>query len=298
MGTDVSTSPSRGSDHHWHCSLKHCPNFRSGGTRPRIIMGGDFQHNPGWHPDFPTSAPSTVRALQDILPSSVLPARPVTAEPTWVSPRGHVGALDHVISSAKATITSHVEVVFPSDRIPQVARFWSIHPISPLPAIHAKGRYLLPKTPGKHMVKQFREAFGHFQPVWRHQKLNVAVMSFSKAVEHTAQTVAGPLPSYLNTPGPMMQIQTHFKRLLDQHPRWWTNPEKVKAVPASRTKIRPAWELAEVEKALQIAPIASLCVAGAPAPSKTQYRIVRKQTANDRVEATYMWRGYLSQRHC
>ena len=52
--------------------------------------------------------------------------------------------------------------------------------------------------------------------------------------------------------------------------------------------MRAAWEIAKVEKALQIAPVTSLCVAGAPAPSKKEYRIIRKQTANTRVEPMYV----------
>ena len=43
-----------------------------------------------------------------------------------------------------------------------------------------------------------------------------------------------------------------------------------------------------MEKALQIAPVTSLCVTGAPAPSKKEYRIIRKQAANIQVEPTYV----------
>ena len=78
----------------------------------RLIIGGDFQHNPGFHPGFPFSAPSITRAFQEVLPSSVCPAHPTTAEPTWVSPQGHVGALDHVVSSIPATITSRTDITF------------------------------------------------------------------------------------------------------------------------------------------------------------------------------------------
>ena len=117
-------------------------------------MGGDFQHNPGFHPGFPTSAPSITRAFQEILPDSVFPARPTTAEPTWVSAQGHVGALDHVVSSLPATITSRIDITFPSDHIPQLASFQSLRPAPPLPSIHSKGRrYLLPKTPGARTVQ-------------------------------------------------------------------------------------------------------------------------------------------------
>ena len=184
----------------------------------QLTIGGDFQHNPGFHPGFPCSAPSITRAFQEILPDSVSPARPTTAEPTWVSAQGHVGALDHVIYSLPATITSCIDITFPSDHIPQLARFQSVHPVSPLPAIHSKGRYLLPKTPGTRTVQQFQEAFGQLKPIWRTQPLGVAIQYFSKAILQAVQTVAGPPANYLDRPNAVVQIQQHLNHKVVQYP--------------------------------------------------------------------------------
>ena len=141
----------------------------------QLIMGGAFQHNPGWHPGFPQSAPSVLSCFSRNSSCLSIPGPPNDrrAHIAWVSPQGHVGAPHHVISMAPATITSRINVVFPSDHIPQPASFQSIHPISPTPAIHAKGRYF-----------QFGEAYGRLRPTWRDQPLNVAVLYFCKAVEH------------------------------------------------------------------------------------------------------------------
>ena len=100
--------------------------------------------------------------------------------------------------------------------------------------------------------------------------------------------MAGPPDNYLDTPSAVVQIQRHLHKMLEQYPNWWRNPAQVKIISSLRAKMRAAWEIAEVEKALQIAPIASLCVIGAPAPSKAQYRIVRRQADSIRVEPTYV----------
>ena len=185
-----------------------------------------------------------------------------------MSAQEHVGTLDHVISSLPATITSRFDITFPSDHIPQLASFQSPRPASPLPSIHSKGWYLLPKTPGARTVPQFREIFGTLQPLWRTQSLGCAIRSFSKAILHAVQTVAGPPATYLDTPNALVQIQQHLNHKLGQYPHWWTHPSQVKDVSSLRAKVRAAWEIAEVSRALQIAPATSLCVSGAPAPSK------------------------------
>ena len=173
--------------------------------KDQLIMGGDFQHIPGFHPAFPFSAPSVTRAFQEILPDSVSPARPTTAEPTWVSPQGHVRALDHVVSSIPATITSRTDITFPSDHIPQLAKFQSLHPVSSLPAIHVKGA---------RTVQQFREASSQLKPIWRTQPLRVAILSFCKAIVQAVQTGASLQANYLDTPSAVVQIQWHLHQKL------------------------------------------------------------------------------------
>ena len=163
----------------------------------RLIIGGDFQRNPVIHPSFPVSAPSITRVFQEIVPGSVFPARPTTAEPTLVSAWGQVGALDHVISSLPATITSRIDFTFPSEHIPQPARIQSLRPVSPLPSIHSKGRYLLPKPSGARTVELFEETFGKLKPLWRTQPLGVTIQFFLKGFA-SGTNIGGP-SSYLST---------------------------------------------------------------------------------------------------
>ena len=89
-------------------------------------------------------------------------------------------------------------------------------------------------------------------------------------------------------PNAVVQIQQHLNHKLGQYPHWWTHPSQVKDVSALRAKVRAVWEIAEVERALQIVPVSGLCVAGALAPSKKEYRIICKHIANIGVEPTYV----------
>ena len=86
----------------------------------------------------------------------------------------------------------------------------------------------------------------------------------------------------------MVQVQRHLNPKLVQYPHWWKNPAQVTIVSSLRANGRGAWEIAQAEKALQIARITSFSFTGAPPPSKIEYRIIRKQTANIRVEPTYV----------
>ena len=116
-----------------------------------------------------------VHPIQDFLEGVEVPVLPTLARlgmrrlhplaeaPTWVSPQGFAGALDHIFlrtpSEAAQTTEVRSSSSFPSDHLPVTATLHDLPPAPQLVCPSKKGRFPIPREPLASQLRTLNDTF-------------------------------------------------------------------------------------------------------------------------------------------
>ena len=88
---------------------------------------------------------------------------PLAEAPTWVSPQGFAGALDHIFlrtpSEAAHTTEVRYDSGFPSDHLPVTATLHDLPPAPQLVCPSKKGRFPIPREPLASQLRTLNDTF-------------------------------------------------------------------------------------------------------------------------------------------
>ena len=129
-----------------------------------VVQTSDFNTNCRWAPDIPVSpAP-----LCDLVPPTLArlgmrPLGPLAQAPTWVSPQGFVGALDHIFLGSPSEVAHTTEMRsdfgFSSDHLPVLATFHDLPPAPQLVCPSRRGRFHIPRKPLRSQLRTLNDTF-------------------------------------------------------------------------------------------------------------------------------------------
>ena len=128
------------------------------------IFGGDFNVNRGWDFTCPLASSAVGASTLDSFENVSIRVVPtVNLGPTWISPKGYFGSLDHFLISQldeqSVVVTIYTESVFPSDHFPTCLQLRNIQAMEAPVAIHTWGRILAPKIIPSQYIQKYQALF-------------------------------------------------------------------------------------------------------------------------------------------
>ena len=176
------------------------------------ILGGDFNVDRGWDLSCPLAGSAISASILDVFegaPIQVVPkAKP---GPTWISPQGHFGSLDHVsiteTAQFSAVVTTHTESVFPSKHFPICLRLQGIPAVEPPKTLHTIGHIPAPEVIPIQYVHNYPQLFYDLLKTRDPDTLDECYCHFSKTVVQTAACVFGQPTNSNSAPTLVASIQ-------------------------------------------------------------------------------------------
>ena len=255
-----------------------------------VIMGGDFQCNPGWSADCVSVNTEIAPVLSQFAADmTLLPFTHGMSGPTWVSAQGFVGALDFFLSRRVSpdigTVHVENESVFPSNHYPVRLCLHTLPALVPPGSPASKARFHL----GTSVCKWQQETFADSCSGLRSLPLAAtpeAYRHFVSVLTTTAKAVFGPPSTPDIVPGLVSTSAQVLHALLKAHRRWWMNAPLVRKVIAARRAVRRVWEVVGLERSLEVVPLAR--PGGVAGPAKLDYRRLLRKPYTARIEPTYV----------
>ena len=240
-----------------------------------VVLTGDLNANCRWvsHlPVFPASLCDLV--LPTLARLGMRRLRPLAEAPTWVSPQGFAGALDHIFLRAPSEAAHTTEVrsdsSFPSDHLPVTATLHDLPPAPQLVCPSKKGRFPIPREPLASQLRTLNDIFRaelttpppgvpNAQP--RYTEVTCALYAAATAA------YGPPVPSQ-PVPSAIRVHVTNLQRYTLAYPDWASQSSHLVEVARLKQQIRAAWDFLLLEKDVGLAPLPA-----APGqPTKVDYR--------------------------
>ena len=129
-----------------------------------VVLTGDLNANCRWVPHLPISpAPLCDFVLPTLARLGFHRLHPLPEVPTWVSPPGFVGSLDHTFlrtpSEAAHTIEVRPDSSLPSDHPPVMSTLHDLPPAPQLVCPLKKGRFPIPREPLASQLRALNDTF-------------------------------------------------------------------------------------------------------------------------------------------
>ena len=240
-----------------------------------VVLTGDLNANCRWVSHLPVSPASLCDlVLPTLTRLGMRRLRPLAEAPTWVSPQGFAGALDHIFLRAPSEAAHTTEVrsdsSFPSDHLPVTATLHDLPPAPQLVCPSKKGRFPIPREPLASQLRTLNDTFraelaapppGAPAAQPRYTEVTSAL--------YTAATAAygPPVPSQ-PVPSTVRVHVTNLQRYTLAYPDWASQSSHLVEVARLKERIRAAWDVLLLEKDVGLAPLPA-----APGqPTKVDYR--------------------------
>ena len=225
-----------------------------------VLVGGDFQCNPGWLADCVSVNTEIALVLSEFVAHmAMLPFTHGMSGRTWASAQGFVGALDFFLSRRVSpeigTVRVENESVFPSDHYPVRLCLHTLP--APVPPGNPTSRARL--NLGTNVCKWQQETFADSCAGLRSlppTATSETYQHFVNVVTTTVEAVFGPLSTPDAVPSLVSVAARVLHALLKAHRRWWLTAPLVRKVIAARKKVRQAWGVVGLERSLEVVPLA------------------------------------------
>ena len=240
-----------------------------------VVLTGDLNANCRWVSHLPVSPASLCDlVLPTLTRLGMRRLRPLAEAPTWVSPQGFAGALDHIFlrtpSEAAHTTEVRSDSSFPSDHLPVTATLHDLPPAPQLVCPSKKGRFPIPREPLASQLRTLNDTFraelatpppGAPEAQPRYTEVTSAL--------YTAATAAygPPVPSQ-PVPSTVRVHVTNLQRYTLAYPDWASQSSHLVEVARLKERIRAAWDVLLLEKDVGLAPLP----ATPGQPTKVDYR--------------------------
>ena len=199
---------------------------------------------------------------------ALLPFTHGMSGPTWVTARGFVGALDVFLSRRVSpeigTVRAENKSVFPSDHYPVRLCLHTLPALVPPGNPTSTARFRLGTgVSGRPSQLAVLAPFSSLD-------CHVGVISlFCHCPNHGCRDGFRTTKYPDTVPGVVSTTARVLHALLKAHRRWWLTAPLVRKVVAARKAIRQAWEVAWLERSLEIVPLAP--PGGVKGPTKSDY---------------------------
>ena len=240
-----------------------------------VVLTGDLNANCRWVSHLPVSPASLCDlVLPTLTRLGMRRLRPLAEAPTWVSPQGFAGALDHIFLRAPSEAAHTTEVrsdsSFPSDHLPVTATLHDLPPAPQLVCPSKKGCFPIPREPLASQLRTLNDTFRaelttpppgapHAQP--RYTEVTSALYAAATAA------YGPPVPSQ-PVPSTIRVHVTNLQRYTLAYPDWASQSSHLVEVARLKERIRAAWDVLLLEKDVGLAPLPA-----APGqPTKVDYR--------------------------
>ena len=129
-----------------------------------VVLTGNLNASCRWVPHLPiSSAPLCDLILPMLARLGMRRLHPLAEAPTWVSPQGFAGALDHIFlctpSEAAHTTEVRSDSSFPSDHLPVIATLHDLPPAAQLVCPSKKGRLPIPREALANQLRALNDTF-------------------------------------------------------------------------------------------------------------------------------------------
>ena len=240
-----------------------------------VVLTGDLNANWRWVSHRPVSPASLCDlVLPTLARLGMRRLRPLAEAPTWVSPQGFVGALDHIFlrtpSEAAHTTEVRSDSSFPCDHLPVTATLHDLPPAPQLVCPSKKGRFPIPREPVASQLRTLNDTFRaelttpppgapHAQP--RYTEVTSALYAAATAA-YGPPVPSQPVPSTIHV------HVANLQRYTLAYPDWASQSSHLVEVARLKERIRAAWDVLLLEKDVGLAPLPA-----APGqPTKVDYR--------------------------
>ena len=129
-----------------------------------VVLTGDLNANCHWVSHLPISPASLCDlVLPTLARLGMRRLHPLAEAPTWVSPQGFAGALDHIFLRTPSEVAHTTEVrsdsSFPFDHLPVTATLHDLPPAPQLVCPSKKGRFPIPREPLASQLRTLNDTF-------------------------------------------------------------------------------------------------------------------------------------------
>ena len=209
-------------------------------TPARVVV---LNANCHWVPHLPVSpAPLCDLVLPTLARLGMCRLHPLAEAPTWVSPQGFAGALDHIFlrtpSEAAHTTEVRSDSSFPSDHLPVIATLHDLPPAPQLVCPSKKGRFPIPREPLASQLRALNDTF--------RAELTPPPPGAPSAPPHYAAATSAPYAAATAAFGPPVPTQpvpsavrvhvTNLRRHTLTHPDWASRSSPLWRLPASKSR--------------------------------------------------------------
>ena len=215
-----------------------------------VVLTGDLNANCRWVPHLPVSpAPLCDLILPTLARLGMRRLHPLAGAPTWVSPQGFAGALDHIFlrTPSEATHTTEVrsDSSFPSDHLPVLTTLHDLPPAPQLVCPSKKGRFPIPREPLASQLRALNDTFraeltppppGGPDTPPRYVAVTLALYTAATAA-YGPPTPSQPVP---------LAVRVHvanLRRYALAHPDWASQSPHLVEVARLKEQIRAAWDV-------------------------------------------------------
>ena len=240
-----------------------------------VVLTRDLNANCHWVPHLPVSpAPLCDLILPMLAHLGMLRLHPLAEGPTWVSPQGFSGALDHIFlrtpSEAANTTEVRSDSSFPSDHLPVLTTLNDLPPAPQLVCPSMKGPFPIPREPLASQLRALNDTFRAelTPPPPSDPDVPPHYVAVTLALYAAATAGYGPPAPSQPVPSAVGVHVANLQRYTLTHPDWVSQSPHLVEVARLKEQIRAAWDVILLEKDVGLAPLPS-----APGqPTKVDYR--------------------------
>ena len=240
-----------------------------------VVLTGGLNANCRWVPHLPIShAPLCDLILPTLARLGLRRLHPLAEAPTWVSPQGFVGALDHTFlrtpSEAAHTTEVRSDSSFPSDHLTVLTTLHDLPRAPQLVCPSKKGRFPIPREPLASQLRALNDTFRAelTSPPSGGPDTPPRYAAVTSALYAAATAAYGPPAPSQPVPSAVRVHVANLRRYTLTHPDWGSQSPHLVEVARLKEQIRAAWDVILLEKDVGVAPLPS-----APGqPTKVDYR--------------------------
>ena len=240
-----------------------------------VVLTGDLNANCRWVSHLPVSPASLCDlVLPTLTRLGMRRLRPLAEAPTWVSPQGFAGALDHIFlrtpSEAAQTTEVRSDSSFPSDHLPVTATLHDLPPAPQLVCPSKKGRFPIPREPLASQLRTLNDTFRAelATPPPGAPEAQPRYTEVTSALYAAATAAYGPPVPSQPVPSTVRVHVTNLQRYTLAYPDWASQSSHLVEVARLKERVRAAWDVLLLEKDVGLAPLPA-----APGqPTKVDYR--------------------------
>ena len=255
------------------------------------ICAGDWNVNPAWSTGFPTASGSITDLAQSFLRDHDLCRVRCDPElPTWVSPRGLLACIDHILVPENLVSCPATVVLgdpFPTDHFPVLASLPIQRPSDPILSDPPIQRFATDRLHDATIVATYtamtEDILGDFDSL--SSTTSQLCAALTDGIRQAASQVLGTRRTRAFIPAFIHRLAVDVQRQTASNPLWWAHPASLLRVADARQRLHLAWDLHTTEQHLGIQ--RSSTTSPSTGPTKAIYKRIMGSSSYSAFEPSY-----------